>query len=75
MKVADAVLSHPRVYRAAAETGGAILRVLPHFDRMLGWVPANPSQFATMNATPSLSDNPASFPWLFIIFLAIRRGK
>jgi L-lactate dehydrogenase complex protein LldF len=31
MKVADAVLSHPRVYRAAAEHGGAVLRVLPNF--------------------------------------------
>jgi L-lactate dehydrogenase complex protein LldF len=30
MKVADAVLSHPRVYRAAAEAGGAVLRVLPN---------------------------------------------
>lgn len=40
VKVADAVLSHPRVYRAAAEAGGAVLRVLPHFgiyNRLNAW--------------------------------------
>jgi L-lactate dehydrogenase complex protein LldF len=40
VKVADAVLSHPRVYRAAAESGGAVLRVLPHFaiyNRLNAW--------------------------------------
>jgi L-lactate dehydrogenase complex protein LldF len=31
MKLAGALLSHPRAYRAAAEAGGAALRVLPHF--------------------------------------------
>ena len=41
VKVADAALSHPRVYRAAAEAGGAVLRVLlPHFaiyNRLNAW--------------------------------------
>ena len=40
VKVADAVLSHPRVYRAAAEAGGAVLRVLPNFaiyNRLNAW--------------------------------------
>jgi L-lactate dehydrogenase complex protein LldF len=40
LNVADAVLSHPRVYRAAAEGGGALLRVLPDFaiyNRLSAW--------------------------------------
>jgi L-lactate dehydrogenase complex protein LldF len=40
MKVADAVLGHPRVYRAAAEAGGGVLRVLPDFaiyNRLNAW--------------------------------------
>ena len=40
MKVAGALLSHPRAYRAAAEAGGAALRVLPHFaiyNRLNAW--------------------------------------
>jgi L-lactate dehydrogenase complex protein LldF len=40
MTVADKVLSNPRVYRAAAETGGAALRVLPRFaiyNRLNAW--------------------------------------
>jgi L-lactate dehydrogenase complex protein LldF len=52
MKVAGTVLSHPRVYRAAAESGVAALKVLPHFalyNRLNAWgrhrdVPAPPPE-------------------------------
>ena len=40
MKVAGALLSHPRAYRTAAAAGGAALRVLPHFaiyNRLNAW--------------------------------------
>ena len=40
MKVAGTVLSHPRAYRAAAESGVAALKVLPHFalyNRLNAW--------------------------------------
>ena len=40
MKVADKVLGDPRVYRVAAETGDAALKVLPHFaiyNRLNAW--------------------------------------
>jgi L-lactate dehydrogenase complex protein LldF len=40
MKLAGNLLSHPRAYRAAAEAGGAALRVLPHFaiyNRLNAW--------------------------------------
>jgi L-lactate dehydrogenase complex protein LldF len=40
MKVAGEVLSHPRAYRAAAESGIAALKVLPHFalyNRLNAW--------------------------------------
>jgi L-lactate dehydrogenase complex protein LldF len=40
MKLAGNLLSHPRAYRAAAETGGAALKVLPHFaiyNRLNPW--------------------------------------
>jgi L-lactate dehydrogenase complex protein LldF len=40
MKLAGALLSRPRAYRAAAEAGGAALRVLPHFaiyNRLNAW--------------------------------------
>jgi L-lactate dehydrogenase complex protein LldF len=52
MKVADKVLSHPRLYRAAAESGAAALKVLPHFalyNRLNAWgrhrdVPGTPKE-------------------------------
>jgi L-lactate dehydrogenase complex protein LldF len=40
MKVAGAVLSHPHAFRAAAESGMAALKVLPHFalyNRLNAW--------------------------------------
>jgi L-lactate dehydrogenase complex protein LldF len=40
MKLAGKVLSHPRAYRAAAESGMAALKVLPHFalyNRLNAW--------------------------------------
>ena len=40
MKVAGKVLSHPKAYRAAAESGLAALKVLPHFalyNRLNAW--------------------------------------
>jgi L-lactate dehydrogenase complex protein LldF len=40
MRVADKVLSHPRAYRVAAETGEAALKVLPRFaiyNRLNAW--------------------------------------
>ena len=40
MKLAGALLSHPRAFRAAAEAGGAALRVMPHFavyNRLNAW--------------------------------------
>jgi L-lactate dehydrogenase complex protein LldF len=52
MKVAGEVLSHPRAFRAAAETGVAALKVLPHFalyNRLNAWgrhrdLPAPPKE-------------------------------
>jgi L-lactate dehydrogenase complex protein LldF len=40
MKLAGALLSRPKAYRAATEAGGAALRVLPHFaiySRLNAW--------------------------------------
>ena len=40
MKIAGKVLSHPHVFRAAAESGMAALKVLPHFalyNRLNAW--------------------------------------
>jgi L-lactate dehydrogenase complex protein LldF len=52
MKLAGALLSHPRAFRAAAESGDTALRVLPHFavyNRLNAWgrhrdVPEAPKQ-------------------------------